>query len=82
MALTHWAVRQRKIGPFGAGPRLCIGREFALGEMVVVLSRLLRAYRVEVPEGWTRPAARAQVAVHPRGGMPLVLTPVTAARHD
>lgn len=67
--------------PFGQGPRLCIGREFALGEMVVVLSRLLRSHRVEVPEGWTRPSARAQVAVHPRGGMPLVLTPVTAARH-
>ena len=62
--------------PFGQGPRLCIGREFALGEMVLVLSRLLTAYRVEVPEGWTRPAPRAQVAVHPYGGMPLVVTPV------
>jgi cytochrome P450 len=60
--------------PFGQGPRLCIGREFALGEMVIVLSRLLTAYRVEVPPGWTRPAAQAQVAVHPKGGMPLVVT--------
>ncbi len=59
--------------PFGQGPRLCIGREFALGEMVVVLSRLLTAYRVEVPTGWSRPAPQAQVAVHPRGGMPLVV---------
>ncbi|KRF34669.1 cytochrome P450 [Nocardioides sp. Soil805] len=60
--------------PFGQGPRLCIGREFALGEMVVVLSELLRDHRVSVPAGWTRPAAQAQVAVHPRGGMPLVVT--------
>ena len=60
--------------PFGQGPRLCIGREFALGEMVLVLSRLLAAYRIEVPQGWSRPAAQAQVAVHPRGGMPLVVT--------
>jgi cytochrome P450 len=59
--------------PFGQGPRLCIGREFALGEMVVVLSRLLPAHRVGLPEGWSRPAAQAQVAVHPRGGMPLVV---------
>ncbi len=59
--------------PFGLGPRLCIGREFALGEMVVVLSRLLGAQRVELPQGWSRPAALAQVAVHPRGGMPLLL---------
>ena len=62
--------------PFGQGPRLCIGREFALGEMVVVLSRLLTAYRLDVPPRWTRPVAQAQVAVHPRGGMPLVVTPL------
>ena len=66
--------------PFGQGPRLCIGREFALGEMVLVLSRLLSSYRLEVPDGWRRPAAQAQVAVHPRGGMPLLLTHA-AARH-
>ena len=66
--------------PFGQGPRLCIGREFALGEMVLVLSRLLSTYRIEVPDGWRRPAAQAQVAVHPRGGMPLLLTHA-AARH-
>jgi len=68
--------------PFGQGPRLCIGREFALGEMVVVLSRLLAAYRVGLPPGWSRPAAQAQVAVHPRGGMPLIVTRSTGVRHD
>ncbi|GAA4692320.1 cytochrome P450 [Nocardioides conyzicola] len=62
--------------PFGQGPRLCIGREFALGEMVVVLSRLLTAYRVDVPHGWSRPRPEAQVAVHPRGGMPLLVSPL------
>ena len=59
--------------PFGQGPRLCIGREFALGEMVVVLAELLREHRIDVPPGWTRPVAEATVAVHPRGGMPLVV---------
>jgi len=67
--------------PFGQGPRLCIGRELALGEMVMVLSRLLSSHRLDLPEGWTRPAAQAQVAVHPRGGMPLVVTPLSGARH-
>lgn len=62
--------------PFGQGPRLCIGREFALGEMVIVLSRLLATYRLEVPPGWVRPAPQARVAVHPKGGMPLVATPL------
>lgn len=59
--------------PFGQGPRLCIGREFALGEMVVVLAELLREHRIDVPTGWARPVAEAKVAVHPRGGMPLVV---------
>ena len=67
--------------PFGLGPRLCIGREFELGEMVVVLSRFLADYRVDVPRGWSRPVAQAQVAVHPRGGMPLILTRSAGARH-
>jgi cytochrome P450 len=66
--------RRKGYLPFGQGPRLCIGREFALGEMVVLLSRLLASYRVDLPQGWTRPTAQAQVAVHPRGGMPLVLS--------
>ena len=44
--------------------------------MVVVLSRLLTAYRVDVPAGWSRPQPEAQVAVHPRGGMPLVVNRV------
>ncbi|HET6699412.1 MAG TPA: cytochrome P450 [Nocardioidaceae bacterium] len=67
--------------PFGLGPRLCIGREFALGEMVVVLSRLLASHRVDVPPGWVRPVPQAQVAVHPRGGMPLRLTALRGAGH-
>jgi cytochrome P450 len=66
--------------PFGQGPRLCIGRELALGEMVLVLSRFLEAYRVGLPDGWSRPALDAQVAVHPRGGMPLLVTPLARSR--
>lgn len=65
--------------PFGQGPRLCIGREFALGEMVVVLAELLRDHRLEVPAGWERPAPQAHAAVHPRGGMPLVVRRAGAA---
>ena len=65
--------------PFGLGPRLCIGREFAIGEVVVVLDRLLAAYRVGVPPGFARPATLAQLAVHPRGGMPLTLTRTAGA---
>ncbi len=62
--------------PFGLGPRLCIGREFALGEMTVVLSELLADYRVTTTPGWSRPAAETLVAVHPHGGMRLRVAPV------
>lgn len=34
--------------PFGGGPRLCIGNNFALQEMQVALAMLLQRYRIEV----------------------------------
>ena len=33
--------------PFGAGPRICVGAQFALTEAVIVLARLMRAFRLE-----------------------------------
>jgi cytochrome P450 len=62
--------------PFGMGPRLCIGRDFALGEMVIALSRMLAKFRFNVPAGWSRPRPEALIAAHPRGGMPLMIAPV------
>ncbi len=44
--------------PFGAGPRICVGAQFALTEAVLVLARLLRTFRI-------RFAGRG--AVMPRG---------------
>lgn len=34
--------------PFGAGPRVCIGAQFALTEAVLALSRLLARFRIEL----------------------------------
>jgi cytochrome P450 len=62
--------------PFGLGPRLCIGREFALGEMAIVLGEVLSQFSVALPEGaWRPPAPQALLAVHPTGGMPLRVSP-------
>jgi cytochrome P450 len=36
--------------PFGAGPRICIGRHFARLEMKMALVSVLRRYRVRAPE--------------------------------
>ena len=34
--------------PFGVGPRVCIGAHFALTEAMLVLPRLIRAFRIEL----------------------------------
>jgi cytochrome P450 len=55
--------------PFGAGPRLCIGRDLALVEEVLVLATLLRGHTVR-PAGPPR-AVDALVTLRPKGGLPL-----------
>jgi cytochrome P450 len=37
--------------PFGAGPRICVGAQFALTEATLVLARLLRTFRLELVGG-------------------------------
>ncbi len=59
--------------PFGAGPRLCIGREFALVESVLMVASLLRDRMLYAPS--PRPGVVASVTLRPRGGMPLAWRP-------
>ena len=55
--------------PFGAGPRLCIGRDMALLEGVLVLASL--AAQVELERVGPPPRAVPLVTVRPEGGLPL-----------
>jgi cytochrome P450 len=58
--------------PFGAGPRVCIGANFAMIEAVVILATLVRAFRFQpVPGHKPRPVAR--LTLRPAGGMPLLM---------
>ncbi len=61
--------------PFGAGPRLCIGRDFALVESVLMLATLLRRHQVEPAGAGAGSAVEvdALVTMRPRGGLPLRL---------
>lgn len=58
--------------PFGAGPRLCIGNNFALMEMQLALLHLIRRYRF-VPMAATPPAMEPLITLKPLGGMPMRL---------
>lgn len=55
--------------PFGAGPRICIGRSFALVEATAILATLVRHARFELVGEDPVPVAR--VTLLPKGGMRL-----------
>ncbi len=56
--------------PFGTGPRICIGSNFALQELVLVLATVLQRYEISAPADW-------QLEPHvgfirrPKGDLPL-----------
>ncbi|XP_063865089.1 cytochrome P450 4C1-like [Scylla paramamosain] len=61
--------------PFSAGPRNCIGQKFALLEEKVVVSSVLRNFRVvsDIPE--TDLKLTGELILRPRGGNPIKLLP-------
>jgi cytochrome P450 len=58
--------------PFGAGPRICIGQNFALTEATAVLATLLNSFRLRLRSGHD-PEPRLRVTLRPAGGMPMRL---------
>ena len=60
--------------PFGAGPRICIGANFALQEAAIILATLLARLRVETVPGRT-PRPRMILTLRPEGGAWLRVTP-------
>ncbi|MGL4173598.1 MAG: cytochrome P450 [Actinomycetota bacterium] len=57
--------------PFGVGPRLCIGREFALTEATLILATLISHIRILPLRGKAPavPPTHALVTIRPRGGL-------------
>ena len=60
--------------PFGAGPRMCIGRDFAYVEGVLMLARLASRFEVGYPGGAGVPATDPLVTIRPAGGLRLRIT--------
>lgn len=54
--------------PFGAGPRLCIGRDLALLQLPIIVAEIARSFRVLPVGGQPRPDFG--VTLRPRNGLP------------
>jgi cytochrome P450 len=60
--------------PFGGGPRICIGKGFALMEAALVLAAVAQQYRLRLAPGH-RVEPETLLTLRPRGGMPMILEP-------
>lgn len=56
--------------PFSEGPRVCIGRQLALMEMVLIIKNILKSYRIK-PNEKTSPSYLIALTLRPKEGMPL-----------
>ena len=60
--------------PFGTGPRVCIGRGFALFEGTLIMATILQQFHLRRSET-TEPEHEAQISLHPQGGLKVTLEP-------
>jgi cytochrome P450 len=58
--------------PFGGGPRMCIGSEFAMMEGVIALATIAQEFRLRPVPGH-RVELEPLITLRPRGGLPMLL---------
>jgi cytochrome P450 len=63
--------------PFGGGPRGCIGLHYAMLQILMILSEILRKYDFELPSGQTI-EARPMVILRPKHGIRMTFTKAVA----
>jgi hypothetical protein len=57
--------------PFGGGPRLCIGQQFALLEATIILTALIQHGNWQLPR-WQRITAQPSITLRPK--QPVMIT--------
>lgn len=60
--------------PFLGGPHQCIGQEFAMIEMTLIVAMLARSFRLCLAPG-ARVEPRAMLTLRPRSGLPMIIHP-------
>jgi cytochrome P450 len=63
--------------PFSAGPRVCIGKAFAMMEMQLVLAAVTQRYRLSLVEGHSV-VADPQLTLRPRNGIRVIARPTVS----
>jgi cytochrome P450 len=63
--------------PFGGGPRGCIGMHYAMMQILMILSELLRKYDFRLPPGQII-EARPMVILRPKHGIRMTFTDISA----
>jgi cytochrome P450 len=59
--------------PFGAGPRICIGKYFALTELCLIVATISQRYRLELEPGAPAVEPEPLITLNARGGIHLRL---------
>ncbi len=59
--------------PFGGGPHICIGMTLAITEMVLIVSTLIREFRLRMPPNQPPVVPEPLLAIRPLGGLPMDL---------